>query len=120
MEFADNKAIWLQICDRVAESVLMDEIGADDRLPSVRDMAVQMKVNPNTVMRAYERLLADGVVVNQRGIGYFVATDAKQRIVERERTLFFDSELPAFMRRMELLNIDIETIVKLYNNENKR
>ena len=70
MEFDSNKAIYLQICDAICERILSKEFGADERIPSVREYGAEIGVNPNTVMRSYEKLTADGIIYNKRGIGY--------------------------------------------------
>lgn len=106
MEFDSNKPIYLQISDRLCERILSGEIAAGDRIPSVREFGADIGVNPNTVMRTYEKLTADGVLFNKRGIGYFVSADARERILEIERKSFLENELPAILRRMRLLGID--------------
>lgn len=69
----NNKAIYLQIVDRICDDIMTGKYDADSRLPSVREYAVAAEVNANTVMRSYERLAARELIYNKRGIGFFVS-----------------------------------------------
>ena len=92
MNYNTNQSIFIQIAERICDRVLSGNYKADSRIPSVRELAVEMEVNPNTVMRSFERLQANEIIYNKRGIGYFVASDAERKIVsdsEKEwRNLF--------------------------------
>ena len=76
MQFRESQAIYLQIADFVCEKILLKEWKAEERIPAVRELAIQLEVNPNTVMRTYEFLQQQEIIYNQRGIGYFVAQGA--------------------------------------------
>lgn len=112
MEFNTNKAIYLQICDAISERILSGELKAEDRIPSVREYGASIGVNPNTVMRTYEKLTGEGVIHNKRGIGYFVSSGAKEIVLENYRKEFLEAELPAIRRKMELLGIDPKELLK--------
>lgn len=110
MEFNSNKSIYLQICDAICEQILGGGLEADARIPSVREYGADIGVNPNTVMRAYEKLTADGIIYNKRGIGYFICPDAREKVLQTQRRDFLENELPEILRRMELLGIDIDML----------
>ena len=110
MEFNSNKSIYLQICDSICEQILSGELEADARIPSVREYGSNIGVNPNTVMRSYEKLTTDGIIYNRRGIGYFICPDAKETVLQAQRKEFIENEVPAFLKRMELLGITLEDI----------
>ena len=110
MEFDSNKPIYLQIADAFCERILSGELHEEDRIPSVREYGAEIGVNPNTVARSYERLTETGVIYNKRGIGFFIAPEAASIVLEAERKSFFESELPAFRRRAELLGISPEEL----------
>lgn len=93
------------------ENILSGALKADDRIPSVREYGAQIGVNPNTVMRVYEKLTADGIIYNKRGIGYFVSPNAREKILEVQRADFLEKEVPAIKRKMELLGLD----AKIFN-----
>lgn len=85
MNFKDNKAIYLQIADRIGDEVLNGQLQIDGKIPSVREMAAQIEVNANTVARTYEYLQQSGVIYTKRGLGYFVAPDARKAIVRQRK-----------------------------------
>lgn len=117
MEFNPNKAIYLQIRDSICEKILSGELKSDDRIPSVRDFGASIGVNPNTVMRTYERLTMEGVIFNKRGIGYFIAEGARDIVLESYRKEFLEDELPVVIRKMELLELDPK---ELFGNIKKK
>ncbi len=110
MTFSNNKAIYLQMADRLCDDILADKYKADDRIPSVREYAVTLEVNTNTAVKAYEELAREGVIYNRRGLGYFVEANAKDHILQARRNTFFREVLPEMFRQMRLLGIDIDEV----------
>jgi DNA-binding transcriptional regulator YhcF (GntR family) len=106
MEFNSNKSIYLQICDAICEQILSGTLRPDERIPSVREYGAEIGVNPNTIMRSYEKLTADGIIYNRRGIGYFISPDALETVLEAQRKDFLENELPQILKRMKLLGLD--------------
>lgn len=106
MDFNADKPIFLQIADSVCDRILSGELKGEDRIPSVREFGADIGVNPNTVMRTYEKLTADGIIYNKRGIGYFVAPDAKDLILDVQRKEFLEKDVPAIRKRLDLLGLD--------------
>lgn len=111
MEFQKQKPIYLQIADRLMEQILGGDPAEDGRMPSVRDVAASMGVNPNTVMRTFDFLQGEEIIYNRRGVGYYVATDAKKKILAEQRREFIEVELPLIRKKMQLLGIDCEDII---------
>lgn len=105
MEFSNNKSIYLQICDAICEQILTGALKPDERILSVREYGAEIGVNPNTIMRSYEKLTADGIIYNKRGIGYFISADARETVLTAQRKEFIENELPQILRRMKLLGI---------------
>jgi len=110
MEFRENEAIYIQIAAYVTEQILLDTWQLNAKIPSVRDLAVDLQVNPNTVMRSYEFLQGKEVILNKRGIGFFVAEEAKEKIIADRRERFLGQELPEFFRNLQLLGIPMKEI----------
>lgn len=106
MDFSDNKPIYIQIHDSICERILSGELLPESRMPSVREYGAQIGVNPNTVMRTYERLTDEGIIFNKRGIGYFVSPEAKEIVLKDAKEDFLRNELPVIRRKMALLGID--------------
>lgn len=114
MEFSQPKGIYQQIADQVCERILLGEWASEERIPSVRELAIDMGVNPNTVARSYQSLVDDMHIENRRGIGYFVVPDARERIVRKMKNRFIDVELPRLFHTMQKLGIEITEIVQQY------
>ena len=106
MNFNTDKPIYLQIVDVICDRILSGELKGGDRIPSVREYGADIGVNPNTMMRSYEKLTADGIVFNKRGIGYFVADDARDTVLAAQRKEFIEKDVPAILQRMRLLGLD--------------
>jgi DNA-binding transcriptional regulator YhcF (GntR family) len=116
MQFHDRKAIYLQIADIFFDQILRDKIKPKEKIPSVRELAQQLEVTPNTVQRSYLYLQDKGIIYNKRGIGYFVAQDAKQRAREIKLQEFVDQELPLFFSQMEALGLSFDELKLYYQN----
>ncbi len=112
MDFKKQKPIYQQIADTLCERIASGEWEAGGRMPSVRDVAVELGVNPNTVVRSFDHLQAAEIIYNKRGVGYFVSDDAADRILSLRQREFFEEELPDFAKRLKLLNLTIEDIRK--------
>jgi len=114
MEFTANEAIYLQIAGYVGENILRQQWPPDGKIPSVRDLAAELQVNPNTVMRTYDLLQSQAVIYNKRGLGFFVAPDAEQRVLAYRRERFLQQELPTFFNTISLLGIGFEELSQRY------
>ncbi len=110
MEFRETKGIYLQIVDQVRERIVQGDWSAGERIPSIREMAVEVGVNPNTVARSYQALVDRQLIANQRGRGYFVSEDAVARAVTEMKEEFLREEVPKIVRTMWLLGIGPEEI----------
>ncbi len=115
MDFKDNKAIYLQISDVVFEHILLNNWQAANKIPSVRELAATLEVNPNTVARTYDLLQSQHIITNKRGVGFFVADDAIDKIKTFRRKEFLEKELPVFFRSIYLLDIDTNQLKNLYD-----
>ena len=114
MEFKKNQAIYLQIADLICEHIITLKWPVGEKIHSVREMAANIEVNPNTVMRTYSHLQDEGIIQNKRGIGYFVSEGAPENILALHRKEFVEEELPMVFKKMRLLNIDIKEVEKLF------
>ncbi len=115
MEFKETQAIYLQIGDYVCEQILLGRWNEGDRILSVRELGVDLQVNPNTVMRTYDFLQSNEIIFNKRGVGYFVAERAKEKIISYRRNQFMDHELPVFFKSMSLLGMTFDELKIRYD-----
>lgn len=121
MKINDTTPVFLQIKSWLEDNILRGDWSVGVQLPSVRELAAEFGVNPNTVARTYERLSLEGTVISTRGVGFFVAEQAYNTIIARRREEFYNTTLPSLIEQMHLLGISPEEITKLYNttkNEN--
>lgn len=114
MDFNNHKAIYLQIVDLCFKKILEQEWKPDERIPSSRDLAIELAVNPNTVMRAYEYLNSETIIYVKRGMGYYVENNALGKIIQIRKRVFFEEILPEIFTEMNLLEISVDEILNAY------
>ena len=117
MIFTNDKAIYIQMADRLCDEILAGKYRDDDRIPSVRELAVLLEVNVNTAVRAFDELSRANIIYNKRGLGYFVTPGAKKQILKERRKAFMKERLPELFRQMLLLGIDIKDIDEAWEKQ---
>ncbi|MCR4829597.1 MAG: GntR family transcriptional regulator [Bacteroidales bacterium] len=110
MDFKKQKPIYQQIAEMLCERIVQGEWAAEERIPSVRDVAVQLGVNPNTILRTFDYLQSSGIIYNKRGVGYFVAADGAKCVQTLQRQAFLEEELPDFFQRLRLLGLTLDDL----------
>ena len=111
----DDQPIYRQIRDRVVAAVLEGGLKEGEALPSVRQVAVDLQVNPLTVSKAYQELADEGLIERRRGVGMFVVEGARAALTRREREVFLKEEWPALLERIRRLGLDPDTLLKSDN-----
>lgn len=114
MEFEGNDAIYLQIAERLCDQILASTWLPSQRLPSVRELAVSIEVNPNTVVRSFNHLEYQKIIFKKRGIGFFVAKDAVTHILQRRTQDFQARKAPEFFSLMRQLNLELDDLIPLF------
>lgn len=114
MEFQTQTAIWMQIAQQVATRIMTGEWAPGERIPSVRELAAEVQVNPNTVVRSVTFLQEAGIIMNQRGIGYFVAEDGVTKARELRKKAFSEEMLPVFFQTIDQLGIQWDELKSWY------
>ena len=117
MTFSNDKAIYLQIADRLCDEILAGTYKDDDRIPSVREYAVLLEVNTNTAVKAYDELARANIIYNKRGLGYFVTKGAQKQILKERKKEFMKERLPELFRQMRLMEISMDDIVKEWEQQ---
>ncbi len=115
MDFKDSKAIYVQIADYFYEEIINGKLHPGERIPSVRDLAMETEVNPNTVMRTYQYLQEQNIIFNKRGMGYYLAEEAPYLAIKIKKEEFIKNSLPDFFKNMKLLNISVKEIESLFS-----
>ncbi len=111
--------IYLQIAEYIHDLILNKVWEDGQRIPSVRDMAMELEVNPNTVIRTYSLLQDEGTLENQRGIGYFAAKDARSLVLKKRREQFLKRDLPQLFSTLETLGLSLEELQQYANSGKK-
>ena len=112
MEFDKNTPIYIQIMFEIKRRISTGQLKAGHKLPSVRDLADELKVNPNTIVRAYQELEREGVTETRRGMGTFIIENEKNSINEMKNTIgktFVDE----FIKKMKEAGVSSEEIISL-------
>ncbi len=112
MRFNDDRPIFEQIASMLEGRAASGELAEGDRLPSARELAASLEVNPNTAARALQTLADRGIARSERGSGYFVTAGAAERALAERRRRFFDEELPRLFVSMRELGIEPATIAE--------
>ena len=114
MEFEGSSPIYLQIGDYICNNILKGAWQPGERIPSVRELAMDVEANPNTVMRTYAHLQEQEIIYNKRGICYFVAEDALKAVRAMKTREFVENELPRVFAMMDLLGLGFEDLKSYY------
>jgi GntR family transcriptional regulator len=111
-QFNDSQPIFLQIRQRIVEMILKNAVGEGEALPSVRQIATDLSVNPLTVTKAYDGLVDIGVVESRRGMGMFVQPGARGRLLAHERKKFLAEDWPRIVAQIRALELDPQSLLK--------
>ena len=124
-EWNDNQPIYRQLRDRVVAMILDGVLKEGDPLPSVRNVAAEYRVNPLTVLKAYQQLVDEELVEMKRGLGMFVKPGARDLLLKGERQKFLAEEWPRVAEKIQRLGLtqkelDIAAAAKRPSGRGKR
>ncbi|MCI5944908.1 MAG: GntR family transcriptional regulator [Eubacterium sp.] len=109
IDYSDKRPIYEQIIDRVETLIVTGVLEPDEKLPSVRSLAVELSINPNTIQRAYMELEREGFIYSVKGRGNFVRADAGLKEKQQKKSL---DELSRQMKVCRELGIEKEKLLK--------
>lgn len=115
MDFKTDKPIYRQIVDYCSACILTRKWLPGEKVPSVREMALQMAVNTHTVIKAFDFLQDAGVIYPKRGMGFFLADDAESQVDRIRREQFFSETINHLFSEMDMLGISMDSVVELWN-----
>jgi DNA-binding transcriptional regulator YhcF (GntR family) len=104
-EWNDSQPIYRQLRDRVVAMILDATIKEGDPLPSVRTVAADYRVNPLTVLKAYQQLADEQIVEKRRGVGMFIKAGVRQQLLRDERQRFLQEEWPGVLATLQRLGL---------------
>ena len=111
-EWNNNQPIYRQLRDRVVAMILDGILNEGDPLPSVRNVAAEHRVNPLTVLKAYQQLVGEQLVETKRGLGMFVNAGARDLLLREERQRFLTEQWPAIAAMIERLGIKPKELMR--------
>ena len=112
-EWNDSQPIYRQLRERVAAMILDGTLREGEALPSVRQVSAECRVNPITVLKAYQELVDEGLVEKRRGVGMFVASGASTRLLSRERERFLNETWPEIQDTIRRLGLNAAALLAL-------
>jgi GntR family transcriptional regulator len=110
-EWNDNQPIYRQLRDRVIAMILDAELKEGDPLPSVRTVAADYRVNPLTVLKAYQQLADEQIVEKRRGVGMFIKSGVHQQLLQDERQKFLEEQWPGVLATLQRLGLKPEELL---------
>jgi DNA-binding transcriptional regulator YhcF (GntR family) len=114
MDFHKNKPIFLQIVDIIARKIVSKEWGEETKLPAVKELAKELDVNHNTLMRSLEILQSENIISSKRGVGIFLTKDSYQNSLDLMKKIFYETQVPEVFATMNFLKITIGELIDLY------
>lgn len=111
-QWNETQPIFVQIRQRLIDMILKGDVPEGEALPSVRQAATELEVNPLTVTKAFQSLVDLGVVEKRRGLGMYVATGARKQLLTHEREQFLNEEWPRVKKQIEALGLDLKDLLK--------
>jgi GntR family transcriptional regulator len=110
-DFHTSQPIFVQIRQRLIEMILRKQVVEGDALPSVRQIAGELSVNPLTITKAFEALVEIGVVEKRRGLGMFVTQGAREKLLAHEREKFLHDDWPRIAAQIRALELDLDSLL---------
>jgi GntR family transcriptional regulator len=113
LNFDSEKPIYLQLAEEIEDAVLSGAYQEETQIPSTTEISVSYKINPATALKGINRLVDDGIVYKKRGVGMFVSTGAKEKILDKRKETFFEDYVTSMILEARKLSITQEDILKM-------
>lgn len=113
LDFGDHRPLYEQISEKMKELIISGALKENDKIPSVRDLAMSLAINPNTIQKAYKELENEGYIYSQKARGSFVSPIEG---MGNEKTAELKENLSAIVREMKFLGTDKKVLVNLIDN----
>lgn len=120
MDFNNNLPIYLQIADFVCDKILLKLWQEDEKIPSIRELAIELEVTHNTVLRTFEHLQNKNIIYTKRGMGYFVEKNALTLLNASKKEQFLKEELPTLFYKMNIIGFEISELVEEFKKFNQQ
>jgi GntR family transcriptional regulator len=117
LDWNDAQPIYRQLRDRVVAMMLDGDLREGDPLPSVRQVASDLRVNPLTVLKSYQGLVDEQLIEKRRGLGMFVRPGARELLLQDERDRFLNNEWPRIVETIQRLGLDPKVLLSSATKE---
>ena len=111
MDFNKNIPIYIQIEEQIKIDIITNKYKPGEKIKSVREFALELKINPNTINRALLELEEEGLIITQRTSGKYITENKK--IIEKEKTKLINKKIDEFIKDMKILEIDKNEIIQI-------
>lgn len=108
-QFNRREAVYLQIADRLRNDILSGKLGSDEQIPSVRQLACEAAVNPNTVQKALTELEKEGLICTRTTVGRFVTHDAE--VLKAARQAWYRETVCAWLKEAKAMGLSRESLL---------
>lgn len=112
----DARPIFVQIAERIEAGVLDGTFPEESQVPSTNELAAFHRINPATAAKGINQLVVDGILYKRRGIGMFVSTGAREKLLARRRAEFEDQYVVPLLDKARQLGIDDDNVVAMIRN----
>ena len=109
----ENRPIFVQVAERIEEDILAGRLAEEEQVPSTNQFAALYQINPGTAAKGVNLLVDQGILYKKRGVGMFVATGSRERLMEKRRELFFEQYVVAMLREAKRLGIEEEQVIAM-------
>ena len=121
INFEDQRPIFQQVAEGIEEGILMGAYPEGEQVPSTTEISMAYKINPATALKGITRLVEEGILYKQRGVGMFVAQGAAEQVRQKRKSAFYDQYILPLAREARRLNLSlgetVELIERSYENE---
>lgn len=120
LDFHSETPIYQQIAEQIESAIISGAYDEEEQVPSTTEISVQYKINPATVLKGVSLLTDEGILYKRRGLGMFVATGAKKKVMEKRKRTFFDHYVLPLVTEAKKLSVTKEEIGKMVDRGYER
>lgn len=113
MHFQDERPIFLQIAEEIENGILADAFPEESQIPSTTEVSVRYKINPATVLKGMNLLVDSGIIYKKRGLGMFVATGARAKLLQKRKEQYYDDYIVPAVEEAIKLELPEEEVVSM-------
>lgn len=113
LTFGNKVPIYLQVAQMIRDAIMSGDLPEGEAIPSVRQISVEQGLNPQTVLNATRLLVDEGILEKRRGVGIFVKAGGRKALISLELNRFIGNDLPALVKRAQLLGLSSKAAVEL-------